>query len=312
MVSVTLSQVTVFKNKPNYKPNAPDNLRNNSTNGILSRKSKRKLLGRFSRWFLTEQTYLKHGQLCYKSKPSKFTFLTLTLPTIQEHSDQEIKSKCLNNFLNKLRYYRKGLRYAWKAEVQKNGNIHFHLILNSYFDYRLTDKLWHDSLELLGYITAYEERYGSRYPPTNKIELVASKKKLMCYAAKYMAKIEDKAGVEGRIWYMCQALQTEAKSIGLIEDEHLQILLHNANSAGIKVIENDYVRCFYIERLEQVKAFPPNIRDCYRELLEYYHCRYYDFSLYESKYSSTFPDLDRWIIENEKPSISQIASFASN
>ena len=57
------------------------------------------------------------------------SFITVTLPAIQEHSDVEIKA-CLNLFLNNIRHHFKVKNYVWKAELQKNENIHFHLIFD--------------------------------------------------------------------------------------------------------------------------------------------------------------------------------------
>lgn len=295
MVILSPSKVTILKGRPNLNPNKPDNLINNDHNGIFSAKARKNMLGKMATWFIASQTFLKHGQLCYKKKASKFTFLTLSLPATQAHSDQEIKATCLNNFFNKLRYYRKNLQYVWKAEKQKNGNIHFHIILNSYFDFRLTDALWHQSLELLGYISAYEKKHKSRYPPTNKIEQVISKKRLMSYAAKYMAKIVDKTGIDGRIWYASSALQTEVRAISWIEPEHIKILLHNANELGLKVIENDYVYMVCLNNVADVKALPPNMREAYVQVLEYINARFDDSEIYDSKYKFEFPELDYWI-----------------
>ena len=58
----------------------------------------------------------------------KLTFITLTLPSKQIHSDNDIKSKCLNQFLIELKKNYGVNRYIWKAEKQENNNIHFHII----------------------------------------------------------------------------------------------------------------------------------------------------------------------------------------
>ena len=63
----------------------------------------------------------------------KINFITLTLPFSQlEISDQEIKRELLNPFLQLLRNRYNFDSYVWKAEAQKNGNIHFHITSNTY------------------------------------------------------------------------------------------------------------------------------------------------------------------------------------
>ena len=66
----------------------------------------------------------------------KLTFITLTLPSKQIHSDNEIKSKCLNQFLIELKKNHSVSRYIWKAEKQENNNIHFHIIADKFIKWQ--------------------------------------------------------------------------------------------------------------------------------------------------------------------------------
>lgn len=87
----------------------------------------------------------------------KASFITLTLPSVQVHSDIEIK-EVLNNFLSTLRFH--GLKnYVWKLEIQRNGNIHFHLIIDKFFHYYYLQALWNKNLEKLGYVSAYTRKF---------------------------------------------------------------------------------------------------------------------------------------------------------
>ena len=46
---------------------------------------------------------------------NKITFITLTLPSKQIHTDNEIKAKCLNQFLIEISKYHKVSNYVWRA-----------------------------------------------------------------------------------------------------------------------------------------------------------------------------------------------------
>lgn len=84
------------------------------------------------------------------------SFVTLTLPAVQIHSDVCIK-KCLNLFLNRLR----GLghqNYLWKAELQENENIHFHLVLDKYISWGKLCYFWNLSINSLGYVDRYADK----------------------------------------------------------------------------------------------------------------------------------------------------------
>ena len=63
-------------------------------------------------------------------------FVTLTLPSVQRHEDNVIKQQILKPFIEELKE-RYGVKYYfWKAEIQENGNIHFHLIIDHYIHYK--------------------------------------------------------------------------------------------------------------------------------------------------------------------------------
>ena len=92
----------------------------------------------------------------------KLNLITLTLPSKQnEHSDNEIKHRALNNFFTQLRTKHNLVNYVWKAEKQKNGNIHFHIITDKFFDIDLSTHLRILFLTGMGYISSYRENQKS-------------------------------------------------------------------------------------------------------------------------------------------------------
>lgn len=96
-----------------------------------------------------------------KSIKYRINFVTLTLPSKQVHTDQKIKSVVLDSFLEKLRRHTAADLYLWRAEKQKNGNIHFHVIINRFLPYLTLKKWWNDSCNLLGYVDRYSEEMKS-------------------------------------------------------------------------------------------------------------------------------------------------------
>ena len=87
----------------------------------------------------------------------KIAFVTLTLPSKQIHSDNEIKSKCLNQFLIELKKRFKVARYVWRAEKQKNGNIHFHILIDRFVPWSSLRDIWNRIVNKLGYVDRYRE-----------------------------------------------------------------------------------------------------------------------------------------------------------
>ena len=99
----------------------------------------------------------------------KIAFATFTLPAAQMHSDDEILNLAFQPMINDLRkkYGRRiqtgektkiQLNYVWKAELQENGNIHFHLATDVFIPYDELQILWNEKLSKLGYIDAYRKK----------------------------------------------------------------------------------------------------------------------------------------------------------
>lgn len=114
----------------------------------------------------------------------KLNFITLTLPSKQIHSDNLIISLILSPFLESWAKHRKGFLYTWKAEVQANGNIHFHLLTNSFIHYKKLRKRWNKACEKLGYVT----RSGIDDPNSTDVHALENKKNLAGYLVSYMNK----------------------------------------------------------------------------------------------------------------------------
>ncbi len=186
-----------------------------------------------------------HRSKCKGSGLRKIVFLTLTLPCMQKHTDNEIKRECLNRFLIDLCKYCDVKVWMWVAELQKNGNIHFHLLIDNYIPFvTISEKedilhansrakcivygkrcnlsgikvvnyaqlLWNKHLNRLGYIDDFEKVYKHRQPPTTQVELVKNENYMRSYLTKYITK-EQKANITGdrviagRLWGCSDSLK---------------------------------------------------------------------------------------------------------
>lgn len=86
------------------------------------------------------------------------SFLTLTLPASQIHCTAKISKECFERFLTTLRNRLGMQNYVWKLEFQENGNVHYHLITDTYVDYFFALKHWNNIIEKLGYVSAYQSK----------------------------------------------------------------------------------------------------------------------------------------------------------
>lgn len=90
---------------------------------------------------------------------SRCQFITLTLPSEQRHTDQQITKELLGRFLDLCRKNKLLLNYVWRAEKQRNGNIHYHIITDSYAPASTIYRFWLMSCEHLGYVSAYRDKF---------------------------------------------------------------------------------------------------------------------------------------------------------
>lgn len=161
-INITPNYSTIFFRCDNYNyskvhENSKNNLLSNKQFGYLSEVSKTKVRKAIN-VMLYISDYQKTGIIETKKEfKYKITFITLTLPSKQIHSDSELTKTALHDFLNHLRKHYGLKHYVWKAEKQENGNIHFHITSNIYIHYLNLRELWIKCLKPLGYIDNYQE-----------------------------------------------------------------------------------------------------------------------------------------------------------
>lgn len=127
-------------------------------------------------------------------------FLTLTLPSAQMHGDRELKRKVFTPFLEELKRVYKVVHYLYRCEKQKNGNIHFHLIVDKYINVKCLIECWNRHLQKLSYLSMYQAIWGDKLPHNVDVRRITSLKSLSVYLTKYMVKDTDNHVVIGRKW----------------------------------------------------------------------------------------------------------------
>lgn len=163
-------------------------LDDNEHEGLLSRKTRKKIEKAVTWLLFMSKPQRYYSEFDLKNYSMRLNFITLTLPVKQMHSDQEIKDRCLNNFLQVLRN-NKITNYVWRAEAQPfTNNIHFHITTDKYIHYNNVRKWWNQSLNLLGYIEEFEMKWKHRNPNSTDIHKVKHVKKLASYISKYIGK----------------------------------------------------------------------------------------------------------------------------
>lgn len=93
----------------------------------------------------------------------KLGFLTLDLPFQQHHDDVTIKHDLLNHFMIEMKKQWFVKNYIWRAEKQKNGNIHFHIIIDRFVDYAWIRNTWNRVCDKLDYVQLFAASQAKKF-----------------------------------------------------------------------------------------------------------------------------------------------------
>lgn len=151
-------------------------------------------------WTLTQE--IGNDQMGHpKATPLRnHVFVTLTLPYSQMHCDKIIKRECLNQFLITIKRQHQAANYLWKAEVQRNGNIHFHILFDKFIHWEEIRHIWNRCVNRLGYVDWFCTEHNSLDPNSTDIHSIRKTKNIRAYIAKYVSKEITGRNICGHAW----------------------------------------------------------------------------------------------------------------
>mgnify|MGYP006873019706 CR=1 FL=1 len=222
-----------------------DNLQKKYTNGCLSESAKKMIKKTIANWSVgvlaSQRLYSKNRE----RKRRYFVMITLTLPTAQQESDNKLKRKFLNIWLQRLERVHKGINYLWVAEVQKNGNLHFHIVVDRWVNYLWVSSTWNKTLANGEYINEFEKKFGHRNPPTTKVTGQKKMKDPALYITKYISKAENRRKIEGHCWYCCDNLK-KINNLSLLNSEEIEnYICEQCPEKLKKVYYGEYSTAYY-------------------------------------------------------------------
>lgn len=277
------SQENLMQNKANY-----------AYNGYMSKNTINHVKKLLTTWTNCIYRFKKNQAGIIVDKKPYLTFVTLTLSSKQAHSDNDVKRKCLTPFIQELiRVY--GVQYYfWRAESQKNGNIHFHMVIDSYIHWKQLRDLWNKHQESLKYITEYTLKTGKDDPNSTDVHKLQKIRNVANYVCKYVTKDTDERQIKGRIWGCSEALHT-CKPYSMILHHTDEIIIDKlkevATPREVKTDNFHYFGCKVYEFLE--KYFP----ETFKKVLKHHNDLYYN--LYSNE--GLFKKIPEIIIDTSPP-----------
>lgn len=144
----------------------------------------------------------KYNPVTNKVIKHRLSFITLTV-----HSPKKMltANEAYNTLLAPfLRYFRDKeimTTYIWKAELQKRGQIHYHITTPSIIAHDQIRKYWNKLQEKAGYLDDYFKQHNHYNPNSTDIHKVGHIKDFAKYLAKEFCKnIQNEQATKGKIW----------------------------------------------------------------------------------------------------------------
>lgn len=175
--------------------------------GFISRGTRSKIITMLNVW--ADSIYAHNIGACSvnNERSRKLVFLTLTLPEQQKLVDNEVKRRALMPFIQELKQMFFVSHYFWRAEAQKNGNIHFHLVIDQFIDKSTVNFLWDKHLWLSGLCSVAPVFVDKYHTATTRIEGIQGVASVAGYVCKYVTKSDGGRKIFGRIWGCSDSLR---------------------------------------------------------------------------------------------------------
>lgn len=216
--------------------------------GAIQQASMSLIRKRFEAWYRGIKALNNFNAKLNVNLQYRFVLITLTLPATQSHSDEYLKMKALKPFIKNLERHHGVKNWAWKAEAQQNGNIHFHIVVDKFVQKEKLDEYWKMSMKRLGYWQCFMVKHG--HENTNSVNVRGQKQMVnpVSYITKYFEKNEDKRQISGAIWRMSERL-VRVKLFSFDIDNKLEkLLMHLEDNKDIKVKKEEYFVIYTFKR----------------------------------------------------------------
>ncbi len=124
--------------------------------GMLSSGAKKRMAKAITLLVSSSKTKWLFNEVSKRYFYHRLSFITLTVsdPT-EKLTGKEAHEKLLSHFLQWLRRTKNVTTYIWKAELQENGQIHYHITLPNFINYQEIRDKWNNLQRKVGLITNY-------------------------------------------------------------------------------------------------------------------------------------------------------------
>lgn len=247
--------------------NSMANLAKKERTGKISSLTCSKLRSVIDTWLNSIMVTISEKKGSFENNTYYPVFITLTLPAKQVHDDKFCNRFFLQQFLEKYKYHTAAKNIFWRAESQKNGNIHYHIIGDRYWSWKVVRQMWNDILENYGYIDEFERINGHRNPNSTDVKGASDVKDFVKYVLKYVSKIEQYRVLNCRLWGMTDSLRSIKACTMVVDSKVSDELQKIINQKSTLTIKKDFVDVILYRESVFAKLKLPTIKQFYKSYL---------------------------------------------
>jgi hypothetical protein len=184
------------------------------------------------------------------------SFITLTIPGGSKHlTAKEGHKLLLEKWIRIMRKKYGMTTYIWKAELQQNGQLHYHITTPAWILYTNIKDHWNNLMSEAGLLVDYLKEHENRMPNSTDVHAVYKIKNIQSYLIKYIAKKDKDSYTSGKIWDCSLNLKKEKfYTTQVPNDIHKTI-----DRSKVKLF--DYIGILPLKQPE--KSLPPTTREHY-------------------------------------------------
>lgn len=297
VAKISASSIVVYNKKvePRTRSEAQLNnevhLRDQEFNGFMSPKTRCKVRKMLDTWITAIELRRKKLNQGQYYRNSKITFVTLTLSSQQIHDDNFIKRNLLNRFLVECRQEWKVNHYFWRAEPQKNGNIHFHILIDKYIHWRSIRDKWNNIQKDNGYIDSFEAKFLHTDANSTDIKGLEKVRNVSAYVIKYCTKIMGGRKIDGRIWGCSDSLRKLTCLEVEFDSEVRKYVEAVEKDSRSRIVTKDEFTLIFCDNTKLLREISPHLNNIF---LKHYS------EMFENLYTSAGREKIKREIEAEK------------
>lgn len=210
-----------------------DNLKLPSYNGTVTDGVRKRILRTIDVFLQKSPQRIIFNPVAKCLHPFRLGFMTLTIADAVIIDAKTAYKNLLKPLIRALQRITK-FSYIWKAELQKRGQLHYHLIINEFIHWRFIRSTWNKLQRKHGLLQSFGLKFKHFDPNSVDIHTVKHVRNFSAYLAKYIAKSQG-SKIKGKTWDCSNDLncnrfsftpthQQEIRLMQMVNDGHCKLL----------------------------------------------------------------------------------------